>query len=195
MQKLPVCHTHTYMRQTQRHWSPQSAVTGLSLVGEQCPVPPDPLSVSPSGRGPGSVATQPWGSSAHHLTQAGPLSSWHRTVGMAPPLGRCGRENDTKTDRERQCYVSNIKFTDRYCFKQREAHSGVGLVKMSSWDLLVSLELPVMWSRVNWEDPGLYGLHRKCIMSGGLWAEFVFGHLCSASAGVGCCGLNPWHQK
>lgn len=34
-------------------------------------------------------------------------------------------------------------------------------------------------------------LHRKCVMSGGLWAAFVFGHLCSASAGVGCCGLNP----
>lgn len=33
------------------------------------------------------------------------------------------------------------------------------------------------------------GVHRKCIMSSGLWDEYVFGHLCSASASVSCCGL------
>lgn len=33
-------------------------------------------------------------------------------------------------------------------------------------------------------------MHRKCIISR-LRAKFVFGHLCSAPASVGCCGLNP----
>ena len=68
MHELPVCHTYIHARrQSQTRWSRQSAVTGLSPVGYHCPVPPDPLSASPSGWGPGSVATGPWGSSAHRL--------------------------------------------------------------------------------------------------------------------------------
>lgn len=34
-------------------------------------------------------------------------------------------------------------------------------------------------------------VRRKCITSGRLETAFVFGHLCSASDSVGCCGLNP----
>lgn len=46
-------------REREKEWPPHSAVTGLSLVDWYCPVPADALSVSPSGRGPGSVATWP----------------------------------------------------------------------------------------------------------------------------------------
>lgn len=45
----------------------------------------------------------------------------------------------------------------------------------------------LMWTRKNLDS----SVHRKCVMSSRLWAEFVFGHLCSASAGVSCWGLNP----
>lgn len=30
----------------------------------------------------------------------GPLSSWQKTMGMAPPVGQFRRENDTETDRQ-----------------------------------------------------------------------------------------------
>lgn len=102
MHTIPIY--HTYIHALKARLRPiQSSVTGLWY----CPVPPDPLSACPSGLGPGSVATGPWGSSAHRLTQqsgtqAGPLSSWHKTMGMAPPLGQCKGENGTKTDRERR---------------------------------------------------------------------------------------------
>lgn len=62
-----------------------------------------PCQCTPQARGPGSVATRPWGSSAHCLTlqsnmPVGPLSSWHRTMGMAPPSGPFRRENDRQRE-------------------------------------------------------------------------------------------------
>lgn len=45
----------------------------------------------------------------------------------------------------------------------------------------------LMWTR---KIPH-YSVHRKCIMSCRLWAEFMFGHLCSALASVSCWGLIP----
>lgn len=66
----------------------------------------------------------------------------------------------------------------------------VRLEKMSSGIFGVGssfLRCGLMWSGMILDS----SVHRKCIMSGRLWAEFVFGHLCSALASVGCRGLNP----
>lgn len=192
MHKLPVCHTCVH---GQTHWSLQSAVTGLSLVGWYCPVPPDPLSASPSGWGPGSVATGPWGSSAHRLTQpsgtpAGPLSSWHRTVvGMAPPLGRYEVGNDTKTDRERQRNVQNIKFPDR--LQTARASLRVRPVEMSSRTFWGA---STVQSHVNPEDPWLqcaqeehnewWVMSRVCV-----WPPLLRSGQCWL------LWLDPWHEK
>lgn len=45
----------------------------------------------------------------------------------------------------------------------------------------------LMWTRKILDS----SVQRKCAMSSRLWGEFVFGHLCSASASVSCWGLNP----
>lgn len=65
---------------------------------------------------------------------------------------------------------------------------GIRLAKMKKRTLCRTLKLSgLMWTRTILDS----SVHRKCVMSSRLWAEFVFGHLCSASSSVSCWGLNP----
>ena len=68
---------------------------------------------------------------------------------MAPPLGQRKGENDTKTDRTRRRNVWNIKFTDRYSFKQWSSPALSLVLKTQSWSFLGA---SATQSHVNWCD-------------------------------------------